>query len=113
MRWESVCLSAIAAVAFPAFAQGDPCSTESIQLNSGFHHTGGGGGSVYPIGAQDAWYRILYDPDPGTFEPRPRRRHPQAPRLGQPGPQHPVARRLPRLLRLHQRLLRLRGRGGT
>lgn len=71
MRWHSVCLAAIAAVTPTAHAQGDPCSTQSLQLNSGFHHTGGGGGSVYPIGAQDAWYRILYDPDPGTFEPRP------------------------------------------
>lgn len=66
-----VCTLAAALAAAPALAQGVPCATDQVQLNSGFQHTGGGGGSVYPIGAQDAWYRILYDPDPGTTEPRP------------------------------------------
>ena len=72
MRWHTVPVAAaIAALACPALAQGDPCQSDSGQLNSGFQHTGSGGGAVYPIGAQDAWYRILHDPDPGTTEPRP------------------------------------------
>lgn len=72
MRWHAALIAAaVAVLVSPASAQGDPCSSDSIQLNSGFQHTGNGGGSVYPIGAQDAWYRILYDPDPGTTEPRP------------------------------------------
>ena len=73
MRWNRfVSMLGAAALAAGAWAQGgDPCLTDQIQLNSGFHHTGGGGGAVYPIGAQDAFYQILYDPDPGTFEPRP------------------------------------------
>lgn len=54
-----------------AGAQVDPCRTDQVQLNSGFEHAPGGGGAVYPIGAQDAWYQILHDPDPGTTEPRP------------------------------------------
>lgn len=71
MRLRTIVSALAALIAAPALAQGTACTTDQVQLNSGFQHAPGGGGSVYPIGAQDAWYRILYDPDPGTTEPRP------------------------------------------
>lgn len=72
MRYtHTACAIAAAILTTPALAQGDPCQSDQIQLNSGFQHTGNGGGAIYPIGAQDAFYQILYDPDPGTTEPRP------------------------------------------
>ncbi|HZW10933.1 MAG TPA: GC-type dockerin domain-anchored protein [Phycisphaerales bacterium] len=49
----------------------DDCDRDTIRLNSGFEHDGLGGGAPYPIGVLDAYYRVLYDPDPGTSEPRP------------------------------------------
>ncbi|MEX2553072.1 MAG: SdrD B-like domain-containing protein [Actinomycetota bacterium] len=46
----------------------DPCSVESVTLNTGFDHTTGG---LYPVGAPDAFWTVVADPDAGTTEPRP------------------------------------------
>jgi len=45
-----------------------PCDRSSIQLNTGYDHVAG---SIYSIGSLDAYYELIYDPDPGTTEPRP------------------------------------------
>ena len=48
--------------------QTNACPTGTVSLNTGFNHPAG---TVYPIGAADAFWRVVSDPDLGTTEPRP------------------------------------------
>lgn len=47
---------------------GDDCKTDVIILNSGYDHNNN---TTYPIGASDASWILISDPDSGTTEPRP------------------------------------------
>ncbi|MGD0649961.1 MAG: choice-of-anchor tandem repeat GloVer-containing protein, partial [Verrucomicrobiia bacterium] len=44
------------------------CMVASVSLNTGFNHPFN---TVYAIGARDAFWRVVADPDSGTHEPRP------------------------------------------
>ena len=44
------------------------CATDIINFNTGYDHVAG---AIYPIGAADAYWTVVSDPDPGTTEPRP------------------------------------------
>src|SRR5664280_1024891 len=43
-------------------------TTNAVILNTGFNHPAG---TTYGIGAADAFWTVVADPDPGTTEPRP------------------------------------------
>jgi uncharacterized delta-60 repeat protein len=46
----------------------NPCSTNNVILNTGYNHASAG---LYPLGAVDAFWTVVADPDNGTTEPRP------------------------------------------